>query len=126
MGHRDSAGESQGCVGAVGGPLGASNTLVRVGGGPLCVGGGQRTSSVEAGGHCRGRGRVGGGRETAWVAAGTWIGARTPEGAGTGGRAGGWANGPPGEWASGGWANGWVRGSGRLGERGWANGRVRW
>ena len=74
--------------------------------------------------HGWGLGGIAGGQETALVA-GTWIGARTQEGAGMGRWAGGWVNGLPGEWASGGWANGWVRGSGQLGECGWANGQVR-
>ena len=53
MAHRDGAGESQGCVGAMGGPWGVSNTLVHVGGGPLRVGGGRNASLGRAGGHGR-------------------------------------------------------------------------
>ena len=63
MGHRDIAGESQGCVGAVGGPLGVSNMLVHVGGRSLCISGSWSTLSVKAGGHCRGQGRMGGDRK---------------------------------------------------------------
>ena len=39
------------------------------------------------------------------------------------GRADGQVGGRTGPWTV---ANGWARGSGRVGERGWANGRVRW
>ena len=65
---------------------------------------------------------IAGGRETAWVVAGIWVGAETQEGAKMGRQADGWANGPPGEWV----LHGWARGSGWLGKRGWVNRRVRW
>ena len=40
MTHRDGTGESQGCVGAMGGLWGVSNMLVCISGGPLQCGGG--------------------------------------------------------------------------------------
>ena len=63
MARRDGAGESQGCVGAVGGLWGVSNVLVCVGGGPLRIGGGRNALSGRAGGHGWGWGRMDGHRE---------------------------------------------------------------
>ena len=80
----------------------------------------RRRAWLGLGMHGWGLGGIAGGQETVWVAAGMWVGAGTPEGAGTarwagGGQTGCWVNGPL-RMVSGGWANGWARGSGW-----WAN-----
>ena len=63
MACRDGTGELQGCAGALGGPWGVSNTLVRIGGGLLHVSEGWNASSGRAGGHGQGWGCVGGCQE---------------------------------------------------------------
>ena len=67
--HRDGAGESQGCLSAVGGLWGASNTLVHVGEG--------RRMWAGPGTHEWGLGGIAEGWETAWLvaAAGMWVSA---------------------------------------------------
>ena len=65
--HRDGAGESQGCLSAVGGPWGASNTLVHVSEG--------RRTWVGLGMREWGLGGIAEGWETVWLvaAAGMWV-----------------------------------------------------
>ena len=67
--HRDGAGESQGCLSTMGGPWGASNTLVRVGEG--------RRTWAGPGTREWGLGGIAEGWETAWLVAttGMWVGA---------------------------------------------------